>query len=164
MSSTISMVDEVSLRAATAGSVFWKRYLAQALASSTVRVHLGVFIEPYLAYVLDGSKTVESRFATRATPPYEKVGPGDVILVKRTGGDIEGICRASDAWYYHLEPSTWREIRRDFGKLMRVSREFLQTRMNARFATLIRLDEVYRLSPLSVRKRDRRGWVVLKGV
>lgn len=158
---TFAMVDERMLRASVAGSPFWESYFVSAVESGAARVHLAVFIEPYLSYVLDGSKTIESRFTRTETPPYQRVNAGDILLLKRTGGRIEAICLAAEAWFYRLRPGAWREIREHFGDAMRVSAAFLRSRSQATFATLIRLEEVQRILPLTVRKRDRRPWVVL---
>ena len=45
-------------------------------------IHLAIFVEPYLTYVLDGKKTVESRFSINRSPPYKKVKSGDIVFVK----------------------------------------------------------------------------------
>jgi ASC-1-like (ASCH) protein len=50
-----------------------------------------VFIEPYLQFILDGQKTVESRFSANRSAPYQQVGKGDVVLLKRTGGPVMGV-------------------------------------------------------------------------
>ncbi len=155
------MVEKRALLEAAGGSPFWRAYLTRAFRSSRISIHLAVFEEPYLRYVLDGSKTVESRFTKRAIPPYQRIRPGDIVLVKRTGAGIEGICRATDVWYYRLEQKAWSEIRDNFGSLMRTTSGFLRSRSKAKFCTLIRIDEVFKTPSLSVRKRDRRGWVVL---
>lgn len=156
------MVDEQQLLTALAPSAFWESYFTSVIVSGAARVHLAIFVEPYLSYMLDGSKTVESRFTMNASAPYARVDAGDVLLLKRAGGGIEGICRAADAWFYELHPGTWDEIRKRFGGLLRVSADFLATRSRANYATLIRVDKVQRIEPVPVRKRDRRGWVVLR--
>lgn len=155
------MIDHRSLSRAVSGSPFWESYLASAKISGAVRVHLAVLIEPYLGYVLDGSKTIESRFTRNNVAPYRRVQAGDVLLLKRASGPIEGICRAADAWFYQLQPDSWSEIRERFGDCMRVSDDYLADRSKALYATLIRLEDVQRIPAVSVRKRDRRGWVVL---
>jgi hypothetical protein len=156
-----ALVSQHDLFVAVSGSEFWESYLSLAFTSRTVRIHLAVFQEPYLRYIIDGSKTIESRFSRNTCAPYGRVDTGDILLLKRSGGPVEALCRAADAWFYQLEPSSWSEIRHRFGKSLRVSDEFLLSRAQACFATLIRIDEVYPVSPVSVNKRDRRGWVVL---
>src|SRR5580692_1379944 len=67
-------------------------------------LHLAVFIEPYLQYVLEGKKTVESRFGIQRRPPFGHVREGDILLLKRSGGPITGVCLVGQVWFYQLDP------------------------------------------------------------
>ena len=83
---------------------FWRGYLASGDLVSGLKyaLHLVVMREPFLKYLLDGSKSVESRFSQHRIAPYGRVGTGDVLLLKRNGGPIMGICRVQSAWFYVL--------------------------------------------------------------
>ncbi|MCI9434957.1 MAG: hypothetical protein HFI86_06785 [Bacilli bacterium] len=37
------------------------------------KIHLGIFSEPYLTYMLEGKKTIESRFSKNKIVPYNKI-------------------------------------------------------------------------------------------
>jgi hypothetical protein len=52
--------------------------------------HLVILRPPYLDLILSGDKTVESRLSRRRHPATTRCLPGDVLYLKRTGGDIEG--------------------------------------------------------------------------
>ena len=56
------------VREAVAQNSFWKEYFDDQVIQSPplVSVHLAVLFEPYLQYVLDGKKTIESRFSVRS--------------------------------------------------------------------------------------------------
>lgn len=126
-------------------------------------LHVAVFIEPFLQYILEGRKTVESRFSVRRCPPYHQVNEGDVILLKHTGGPIVGVCEVSDVWFYDLNPRTWADIRRRFAEaLCAEDPSFWTGRRGASFGTLMRIDHVRRFTPVPFPKRDRRGWVVMQ--
>jgi hypothetical protein len=141
----------------------WRTLLApfDELAAPAVSLHLAVLIEPYLTFILDGRKTVESRFSVRATAPYGCVERGDLVLLKQSGGPVVGAFTASSAWDYHLDPASWAELRRDFAGALCAQDGFWEERAAAEYATLIRISDVRRLPPVPVPKRDRRGWVVL---
>src|SRR5438105_96656 len=80
---------------------FWKNYLDCLNQENTsFAIHLAVFIEPFLQYILDGKKTIETRFSSVRCAPYERVRSGDIILLKRTGGPVVGICQIRNAWFY----------------------------------------------------------------
>ncbi len=139
----------------------WRDLLAPFSPYATAGLHLAVFQEPYLSFLLDGSKTVESRFSVNAIAPYARVTSGDLILLKGSGKPVVGSCRAAHVWDCKLTPDSWHEIRSQFGVALQVQEGFWESRQRARFATLIRVEQVRAAEPLAVPKRDRRGWVVL---
>lgn len=168
-----STVDESSprhslerrLQHAVRGDPFWDDYLPRTTApsGSPVGLHLAVFVEPYLQYLLDGRKTVESRFSVHRIAPYQSAEIGDVILLKRTGGPIVGLCRVISVWFYRLDPSTWASIRGTFTEaLCAQDPNFWQQRASASFASLMRVSDVRTIEPIYYPKRDRRGWVILQ--
>lgn len=129
-------------------------------------LHLAIFVEPYLTYILEGKKTIESRFSSRRTAPFRRVAPGDVLMLKASGGPVTGLCRVRKVWFYELDPSSWEEIRSRFAKPLCVSGSaFWAERESAGYATLMQVSDIRSIPPLDIPKRDRRGWVVLeKGV
>lgn len=147
------------------GNAFWEPYLAPLLDNGppTFALHLGIFVEPYLQYILDGRKTIESRFSTRRLAPYQHVAPGDVLLLKQTAGPIVGLCQIAHVWFYQLDPHSWHVIRTSFAQaLCAQDPEFWADRAHASFATLMRIQCIQAIPPITFQKRDRRGWVVLR--
>jgi len=127
--------------------------------------HLAIFREPYLSAVLDGRKTVESRFSKNKCAPFGRVKEGDIILLKRSGGMIVAWAKAGCVWSYDagLSRLPIKEIRQRFGKRLCIDDvAFWKAKAAARYATLIELCDVTRLDPTPFPKRDRRGWVVIK--
>ena len=153
------------LKCAADGHSFWEPYLEQLSASGPIpfSVHLAVLLEPYLRYILNGSKTVESRFSKNRIAPYNAVKSGDVILLKKAAvRTLSGICVVRSVWFYQLDLHTWDLIRTRFSSALRAENPtFWDKRQAAHFATLMRIDEVSPLPPIDVPKRDRRGWVIL---
>jgi len=157
-------LPDSGIQSMAVGHPYWEERLRLLDSGSEpdVDLHLAVLVEPYLGYILDGVKTVESRFSSRRIPPYRKVKTGDAILLKRSSGPIIGICEVADVWFYRLDPASWIQIRAEFTQAMCAQDpDFWRRREGASFATLIRIHNVIRVPPMSCRKRDRRGWVVL---
>lgn len=135
--------------------------LAETLENS---IHLAVFIEPYLSFILDGKKTIESRFSVHRHAPFEQVSKGDLMILKQSSGPICGVCRVSHAWYYRLDPTSWSEIERYASALCMDDSPFWVKKREASFATLIRIEDVVKIPEIPINKVDPRGWVVLKDV
>ena len=158
------LVDK--LRQSTQKHDFWGGYLdsLSASGSTSFSVHLAILMEPYLKFILEGSKTVESRFSRHRIAPYGAVHSGDVVLLKRSAAKtVTGICIVRKVWFYQLNSDKLELIRNYFATALRADDySFWEKHKSARFATLMRIAEVYPLPPIQVPKRDRRGWVVLR--
>ena len=125
-------------------------------------IHLAVMIEPYLQYLLDGKKTIESRFSKNAVAPFARVREDELVLLKASGGSIVGYFIVGRVEYLRLNPSVLARLKRDFGQPICADDAFWDERRDKRYATLITVRNVSRLSPASVVKTDRRGWVILR--
>lgn len=133
------------------------------LSKDNFGLHLAIFREPYLTYIMEGKKKIETRFAKRPCPPFERVSDGDVILLKPVGGQVTGICEVEKAWFYHLDPEAFAIIKDRFGKLIcPADGSFWTERESKNVATLILVKNVLPLSGVRIEKRDRRGWVTFK--
>jgi hypothetical protein len=143
---------------------FWLRRVERCLSEETGRrMHLAVFNEPFLTLLLDGKKTIESRFSVNRVAPYASVARDDLILLKRSAGPVVGIALAGDPGFYRLDVAAWRIIRSRFAAAICAPDErFWEQRARARYGTLIPVRATATVRPLTVAKRDRRGWVVIE--
>jgi hypothetical protein len=139
----------------------WRERIREALrGKNNVGLHLAVLVEPFLEAILDGRKTIETRFGVHRWAPFDRVRAGDIILLKRSGGPIVGIALAGGTAFYELDAGTLEEIRERFAtQIFAEDDEFWVARADKRFATLIEIDDVTKINTLSIDKRDRRGWV-----
>ena len=141
----------------------WIEHVVSAFSQHDVGLHLAVFAEPFLSLTLRGEKTIESRFSRNRCAPFDAVGAGDVILMKAVGGPICGLAIAKQAWFFDLAFQPLDHIRSIFGKRICAGDDFWAARRNAAFASLIELADPIAIAPLACAKRDRRGWVTLRG-
>lgn len=154
-----------AVKRAVKGDQFWEAYLRPLWSGRRCpfSVHLAVFVEPYLGFLLEGRKTIESRFSAMRCPPYRRVKRGDVLLLKVSGGAVVGLCQVGQTWFYRLDPRSWQTIRKEFTQaLCAQDSGFWDSRETASFATLMQVENVRRMGPIPWEKRDRRGWVVLR--
>lgn len=129
------------------------------------QVHLAVFTPPFLDLILDGSKTIESRFARVRCAPHGRVNVGDRVLMKASGGPVRGefLVDRVDFWEA-LSGVDLQPIAKDYGRAIRadVDPQFWQSRQGCRYVTLMHIRDVKRYDlPRPFPKRDRRGWVIL---
>jgi hypothetical protein len=149
-----------------------RRSLAESLwsdeggaAPAGARPHLVVLVEPYLSGLLNGVKTVESRFSRYRRPPYRSVSAGDALILKRSAGPVVAVCRVTETHFHEIGPGTLDQIRGDFGGELGIpagDRTFWRDRAGMKYATLLRIADVRPLPPIPCAKRDQRAWVVLR--
>ena len=158
-----AMPDHVPTSAPNRSTPVWQTDLADLVeVGPTSAIHLAVFVEPYLQYVLEGTKTLESRFSKNRCAPYERVDAGDLLLLKRSGGPVTGVCRVARVWFYELNPTCRKQIRAKFAKqLCAQDDDFWEARRDAVYATIMEVADVRSIDPVPCNKRDRRGWVIL---
>jgi hypothetical protein len=146
------------------GHPFWEEYLLPITLRKRIpfSIHLAILVEPYLKFILDGKKTVESRFSINKIAPYEKIYKGDIILLKRSGGPIIGICKVTNSQFYRVDSKSLSEIKHNFSNALCVhNTSFWKEKESSLYATIICIDKVIAIDPISFVKRDRRGWIVL---
>jgi hypothetical protein len=153
------------LRAAVQQNAFWAGYIQHVLQPETgaVALHLAILVNPYLHLLLDGQKTIESRFSVQRRAPFEQVDQGDVILLKRSGGPILGIGIVAEACFYQVTPGVFEHIQATYAEALGIrDPSFWAARAHTRFASLLWLEQVTPITPIPYHKRDQRAWVTLK--
>lgn len=147
---------------ATAADTYddWKRLELFTDDSPEVGLHIACMVEPFLGYILEGKKTIESRFSKPLIPPYRCVAVGDVVLLK--AGPIVASFRTASAEFIELNDHEFNRLITDHSADLCADEEFWDARSDKRYATLLGISDVRQLTPLMVNKHDRRGWLVLR--
>lgn len=124
-------------------------------------VHVAVMVEPFLSKIFEGTKTIESRFSKHRIAPYQKIKAGDLVLLKKSSGPIVGSFVAKEVKFFTLNPQTLSEIEVKYGTAIGADQAFWKLQQSKRYATLITVSQLRKLSPTAFPKKDPRGWVVL---
>lgn len=122
-------------------------------------VHVAVMREPFLSLLLDGVKTIESRFSRNRISPFHQVAPGDIVVMK--AGPICGAFQVGWVKYFDLHETDVATIAKVYGPEIGGDDTFWQQQADKRYATLIQVTRVRRLTPIRISKADRRGWLSL---
>lgn len=146
------------------GDTFWGSYFEDysLFGERKFGMHLAIMSEPFYSYVLDGSKTMESRFSKNQIAPYYSVQPGDAILFKKAGATDFCIGLIWEITFYQLTPELIIKFRDTYAKdLMAFDDEFWRQRISSKYGTLMKISNVSPVDPIEINKKDRRGWVKL---
>lgn len=98
-------------------------------------VHIAIMSEPFLSYVFEGRKTIESRFSLNKIAPYDKVKLGDIVSME--AGPIVGCFTISWAKSFDLQKYPITEIAKEYGTQICGDEVFWSRRSNKRYATLM---------------------------
>jgi len=143
----------------------WGNTIEKVLIDSSIGIHLAIFNEPFLSLVYDGKKKIESRFSINKISPYEKIKKGDVVILKESGGLVTGIFVAGEVKFFHKpDKSVLKKIETEYGVLIcsAYNKDFWKLRDKAKYASLIEVKKIKKLSPYKSEKKDRSGWSILR--
>lgn len=128
--------------------------------SGQVAIHLALMRQPYFDAVLDWTKTIESRFARTRVAPIGQVSAEDLIIFKLVGHNRFAAGVVDDVVSGPLDTAAWQLIRTR-AKQIAIDETYLATKAASRYFTLLSLRDVHAIGPITVAKRDRRGWAIV---
>ena len=134
-----------------------------------MKYHLGVFTHGWIDLILEGWKTIESRFTKTRCAPFGLVQEGDVLYLKESGGHILGMATVAKVETFEdLTPEKKQALFKEHHRAIFYNiwiqsiDEMPEKWKTAKHATLIHLKDVVRFkTPVAFKKNDRRAWVVL---
>lgn len=128
------------------------------------RIHLAIMREPWLSRVLDGSKTIESRFSRDRRAPWSAVDPGDAIVWKASGGPVVAWSEVTAADFRSLpDTDAWADLI-PLCPAIGIDAAYLVTKRygGADRVSLITVGPAVPVEPFPIVKRDQRAWIVLE--
>ncbi len=126
--------------------------------------HLAIFKGNGSQVILEGKKTVESRFSRVKNAPFGVISAGDLVYIKPSGEDIIGQFKVKKVIFYDgLDIGEIGEIKGRYGGEIAASDDYWKAHENSKYGTLIFISQSSRFitSPVKLPKKDLRGWVVL---
>ncbi len=129
-----------------------------------MKKHLAIFSVGIGEKILNGEKTIESRFSRAKIAPFGIVSNGDLVYIKPAGEEIIGQFRVKKVISFEgLDLDDLSNIKEQYGEFLAVSEDFWDQHQAAKYGTLIFIGESNKFitSPIKIPKKDLRGWVVL---
>jgi ASC-1-like (ASCH) protein len=127
-----------------------------------MQVHLAILYKDYLDKILLGEKTIEGRFSKVKCNPHGRVFAGDKLFLKETSGPVVAVANVARVLSFTgMTADQAKGIIERYGGSLCLGQDFIPRVMTARYATLMYLEDVKRIEPIQLSKRDRRPWVIL---
>ena len=134
-----------------------------------MKYHLAILTPGWIDLILDGSKTIESRFTKVRCAPFGKVHEGDSVYLKESGGLVKGMFRVAEVETFEnltegqICDLFYKEYREQiFSSLSASMHRPPEKWLTAKHATLIHVSDPVKFDdPFPFPKRDPRAWVVL---
>lgn len=124
-------------------------------------IHLGIFAEPYLSLMMNGKKTIESRFSKKKIVPYNQINKEDIVFVKESSGKVIAYFDIDDILFLDLSKTNIQSIKMEYGNQLCVSNSFWIQKNDSRYATLIFIKNIYKIPPFNIEKRGMQSWIKL---
>ena len=134
---------------------------------NTMNYHLAILTPGWIDLILDGKKTIESRFTKVRCTPFGKVHEGDVVYLKESGGLVKGVFTiAGVETFGSLNTSGIQAIYERCGQAIfyQAFTQFFPPEkwLAAKHATLIHIANPIAFdNPFSYRQKGRSAWLLL---
>lgn len=140
-----------------------KTLFADALKNPQIGVHLAVCREPYIQYMLNGSKTIESRITKNRIIPFGKVKNSDIVILKRSSGPVLAIFTVKNVISFDSSSFDLNTIKNNYQEQLHIHDEWWELKRDARFASLICIEEIVPLEAIDISmKKNRQSWIILR--
>lgn len=124
-------------------------------------IHLAIVNEPYLTYIKDGRKTIETRFTLNKIAPYEQIKEGDIVCMKAAGKPIDSFFIAGNTEFFVKNDDNFSNIRKLYSKEICAEDDFFwDIRKDKKFISLIHVKNTFILkNSFEIPKKDKRAWI-----
>ena len=118
--------------------------------------------EPYVTFILDGRKTIESRFHKTKKLPFKKVVAGDILFLKRWGGSLRGLVLIGHTEYHGpMRDGEAEAILRKHRAALAIGESFISEKKNSKYASLLSILDRAATDHIPCTNADGLAWVVL---
>jgi len=137
--------------------------LKDKLSNKNVKFHLAIMRQPFMNNILNGSKTIESRFTKVKCAPYNRINNKDIIIFKESPGNIVAVASIKNVDFYsELDENDVIRLIQENSEALTADDNFIELKKNSKYITFVHLDEIISIPSIKlIGKNDMRGWVIL---
>lgn len=126
------------------------------------KMHLGIFSQPFLKLMLDGKKTIDSRFSKNKIAPFDKISKYDVVIVKESSKKIVALFTVKEVLQFTMKDTSLQSLKEKYNSKILADNEFWNNKeKTSNYATLIKIEELIKLKPFAINKVGMQSWIVL---
>lgn len=127
-----------------------------------VKYHLVILKKPYLDWIIEGKKTIESRFTKTRREPFGRIGIGDKLFLKESSGFVCATAEVSAVESFeNVTQEIMQAIKKKYNSAILGSDEYWESKMDCKYGVLVWVRDVRKMRPVRINKKDWRAWVVL---
>jgi len=106
---------------------------------------------------------MESRFTKNKCAPYKQIFGGDIVIVKKSSGNIVGYFETFAVQYHDLRETRIDFIKKKYNDELQIhNRNFWYNKKSSRYVTLIKINNYVNIKPIKIEKTNRMAWIVLR--
>jgi len=126
------------------------------------KMHLGIFKQPFLDLMLDGKKTIESRFSKNKIAPYGIISENDIVIVKESSKNVIALFTIKEVLQFSMKDTSVHSLKEKYNNEILADNQFWDNKeKTSNYATLIRINKLIKLKPFSINKVGMQSWIVL---
>ena len=127
-----------------------------------MKKHIAIFVGSAIEDIFSGRKTIECRFSQNRVLPYGEIAKDDIILLKKSAGDIIGQVIVDNVLCYdNLNVKSIEVLKKEYFNSAAMGEEFWRAKKQSKFGTIIFLKKPRRfVFGIKFRKKDRRPWLI----
>ncbi len=123
-------------------------------------VHIAIMDKNTIDMILNGEKTIESRFSKNKISPFNKVAVGETVYLKESGKDIIASFDIEKVVFYdNLTSDKVELISSKYNNQINAQDSYWSHKLNSNYGTLMWINNVKKIKPIKISKKGRQGFV-----
>lgn len=121
-----------------------------------------------LSKIIEGKKTIESRWYKFKKTPYNNINSDDIVYFKESGEPVTVKAKVEKVLFFEdLDSEKIKKIIEEYGEGICISISFAENLKDKKFCTLIFLKDVERIKPFNINKKGygiMTAWITLNSI
>tara|TARA_Y100000310_G_scaffold345532_1_gene466142 strand:- start:7467 stop:7886 length:420 start_codon:yes stop_codon:yes gene_type:complete len=122
----------------------------------------------WLKKIIDGKKTIESRWYKNKRSPYKQIAKDDIVYFKESGKQVTIKSKVSQVLFFEdLDEDKIKSILEEYGELICLPVSYARELKGKNYCTLIFLENVEQIEPFSIDKTGygmMSAWITLEDI